>query len=155
MHVARERVQTCWKLTRSSPWQHQLFVFLILLQTVYLIAERVAILAVYSNFQEIQEARASEWFAGIIIIAVIFVAYYAINAILTANVVEIVVFRLLSLWLLLRVYISYGLATVSAAGATLVHCEKRSAIRPPALHGSICRTTAMRTRLHSVSASSS
>jgi hypothetical protein len=113
------RLGTCWKLTRSAPWQHQVFIALILLQATYLLAERIVLIALYTPLADAVQARAALWFGGIIIVAAAFVAYYAINSILTVNFVELVVFRILSLWLLLRVIISYAFQQVGGCGVAL------------------------------------
>jgi len=82
---------------------------LVLVQCLYLIVNRIVLLILFTDSSDLSDTtRASVWFFGIIVLSVLFVAYYAVHAILTVNVIELIVFRVLTAWLLVRVIIGYA-----------------------------------------------
>jgi hypothetical protein len=61
------------------------FIVLVLLQCCYLVVERIVLLSRVdtANTQQLHEA---VWFFGIIVLSAVFIAYFAIHAMLTVNV---------------------------------------------------------------------
>jgi hypothetical protein len=95
-----------WDIIRKSPWYHQFFVGMVLLQTIYMIVERV-ILLFFANLSG-NQGREAFWFFGVIVMSVLFNAYYGIHSILSVNYMEIGAFRAVELWLLIRIIIDYA-----------------------------------------------
>lgn len=92
------RLETYSKIIGSSPWYHKLFVALVVVQALYVVAERVSVLV-----QSAPNISSDEtFFFGVIIISVYFAAWYGIHAILSVNYLELGAFRLVTLWLLAR-----------------------------------------------------
>lgn len=121
--AARFSIGVLIKLVRALRWQHQLFVFLVLLQCVYLIIDRIVQLALFTDWGGgLSSTRAAIWFCGIVIVAAVFVAYYAIHAILTVNLIELIVFRVLTVWLLVRCIVGYATSSGDCSAAARSTC---------------------------------
>ena len=112
------------QLVRALQWPHQLFIALVLVQCVYIVCERIVQLALFVDFVDgdTPTTRAALWFFGIIVIAVFFVAYYAVHAMLTVNLIELIVFRVLTAWLLVRVVVGYATSSGDCTSAAKLTC---------------------------------
>lgn len=112
------------QLVRALQWPHQLFIALVLVQCVYIVCERIVQLALFVDFADgdTPTTRAALWFFGIIVIAVFFVAYYAVHAMLTVNLIELIVFRVLTAWLLVRVVVGYATSSGDCTSAAKLTC---------------------------------
>ena len=106
------RWETYSNIIRAAPWYHQLFIFLVLLQALYVIAERVAVIA-----RSTPTSSDEIFFFGVIITSVLFAAWYGIHAILSINYMEMGAFRVVTLWLLARTCIEWAAQQDECASA--------------------------------------
>jgi hypothetical protein len=74
-----------WELFKHSPWHHQVFMAIVIIQCLYLVVERAVLLA-NADLSNSDTMRQQVYFLGVILLSVWFVGYFAIHSVLEVNV---------------------------------------------------------------------
>ena len=114
-------LESYYKILRDSPWYHRLFVALVVLETVYVCVER-AIVFVKAQGDAGGADEDAIWFLGVIVISVLFAAYYGIHSLLSVNYLELGAFRAVTFWLLIRLVVEFANRGDECEGPAAASC---------------------------------
>jgi hypothetical protein len=108
-------------LLRNSPWHHQAFVAVVVVQCAFLLAERAWLFSVTDLSSE-AALRQAVYFLLVLCLSALFVLYFAVHSVLQANAFETAAFIVASLLLLARLAAEYFQRSdeCATAGAQLV-----------------------------------
>ena len=88
-------------IIRHSPWYHQLFVCLVLVQLFFTVVERSVLLALAAATTD------AFYFWGILVISALFATYYGVHSILAVNYLELAAFRIVTFWMMIRIILEF------------------------------------------------